>query len=57
MAVQDRDVVLRFGEAALETLDRLRRERDFGDEHDRGAPALERARGSPADKFRFCRCR
>ena len=34
MAVQDRDHLLRFGEAALESLDRLRRERNFRDEHD-----------------------
>src|SRR6266446_8472065 len=42
MAVQDRDRVLRFGEATFETLDRLRRERNFRDEHNRAATARER---------------
>ena len=34
MAVQDCDEVLRFGEPAFETLDRLRSERNLGNEHD-----------------------
>ena len=42
MAVQYRDRVLRFGEAAFETLNRLRRERDFRDQNNRGASAVER---------------
>ena len=41
MAVQDRDHVRLSGEAALETLDRLRRERNFRDENDRGLAARE----------------
>src|ERR1700686_231643 len=42
MAVQDRDRVLRFGETAFEPLDRLRRERNFRDEHNRAMAARER---------------
>ena len=41
MAVQDRDHLLRLGEAALESLDRLRRERNFRNEHDGRFPARE----------------
>ncbi len=42
-AVQDCDHVFGFREAAFETLDRLRRERDLRDEHD-GGLATRRAR-------------
>ena len=35
MTVQNRHAILDFGEAALETLDRLRCERNFRHEHDR----------------------
>ena len=36
MTVQNRDHVLRFRKAAFESLDRLRSERNFGNEHDCG---------------------
>ena len=42
MAVQDRDAVLDFGETALETLDRLRRQRNFRHEHDRSFSSRQR---------------
>ncbi len=40
--MQDRDCVRLGGEAALETLDRLRSKRNFRDEHDRRLAAGER---------------
>ena len=40
--MQHRDRVLRFGETAFEALNRLRRQRNFRYENDRGACAVER---------------
>src|SRR5439155_13818592 len=42
MAVQNGDRVMHLGKAALETLDRLWRQRNLRDENDRAATALER---------------
>ena len=53
MAVQDGDVVRLLGEAALETLDGLRRERDFRNEHDRRLAARERGADRLQINFRF----
>ena len=53
MAVQDRDHVRLRGEAALEALDGLRRERDFRDEHDRRLAARERGADRLQIDFRF----
>ena len=57
MAVQNRDRILRLGEAALETLDGLRRERNL---RARARSRFSRGRASSgwlADKFPSCRCR
>src|SRR5207248_10791484 len=42
MTVQHGNRILRFGKTAFETLYRLRRERNFRNQHDRGVPAIER---------------
>ena len=57
MAVQDRDRVLRFGEAAFETLNRLRRQRNFRNENNGGASALERGADGLQINFRFAATR
>ena len=42
VAVQDGDLFLHVREPGFEPLDRLRGQRDFGDEHQRGAPVIDR---------------
>ena len=42
MAVQYRHRILCFGKPAFETLNRLRRKRNFWNQHNRSAPAAER---------------
>ena len=42
VAVQDGDLLLHVREAGLEPLDRLRRQRDFRHENQRGAPVIDR---------------
>ena len=41
VAVQNGHIVLRLGKPAFEALDRLRRERNFGNKHDGAAAALQ----------------
>ena len=55
VAVQNGDCVLRFGETALEAFDRLRRERNLGDENDCCASAVDRGADRLQVNFRFAR--
>ena len=51
--MQDCDHVLRFRETAFETLDRLRRERNFRDEHDGSLAPRQRELDRLQINFRF----
>src|SRR4029450_1822354 len=53
MAVQYRNRILFFGEAAFETLDRLGCKRNLRDQHNRSAPAAERGANRLQINFRL----